>query len=211
MGTLLFYTHDPDVAGRWTAAFGDSRAVEAATGGQLLAPLLEEFDGGVVLVDLASPGANPELLHRICRDYPGYRFVAAYMRFDPQVAVALLEAGLRGYCNRYSRDEILREVVRVVEAGEVWVGERLMSQLLAAFTAASPDLDAESPDLGMLTDREREVLPRVLDGLANKVIARELDITERTVKAHVSSILHKLDVTDRMQLALRFRKPHTTD
>lgn len=208
MESLLLYSHDTTVLRNWGEAFAD-RPFKAAEPGQLFASLLQGAGEGVVLVDLAAPGADAEQLMRFCEDYPRLRFVATYDRFDAPTAVAMLEAGARGYCNRYARAEILAEVVRVVGAGEVWVGERLMSQLLQAFGAGRSEPAAEDPALASLTDREREVLPHVLRGAPNKVIARELDITERTVKAHVSSILHKLGVTDRMQLALRFRATDT--
>jgi DNA-binding NarL/FixJ family response regulator len=122
-------------------------------------------------------------------------------------AIALFQAGARGYCNRYIRAELLVEVVRVVQAGEVWVGEQLMAGLLQALPRPAEVIATEHPLLESLTDRERDVIPYVINGMGNKAIARELDITERTVKAHVSNILHKLDVADRMQLALLLNRP----
>jgi DNA-binding NarL/FixJ family response regulator len=102
---------------------------------------------------------------------------------------------------------LLLEVARVVEAGEVWVGEQLMSGLLRALPRSVNAIASDHPLLAPLTERERDVIPFIINGMGNKLIARELDITERTVKAHVSSVLHKLGVADRMQLALLLTRP----
>lgn len=204
MARLYLYTHDRSLAAHWLAAFEGHEATVAAPG-QLLAGLLHGQPGGIVLVDLAAPGTDADTLARAVLDHPGHLFVGAYAVHDAPFAVGLLESGLRGYCNRLARPELLAQVVSVVEAGQVWVGERLMGQLLKAFGAGRPAPTGDDPALSRLTEREREVFDGVLDGKSNKVIARELDITERTVKAHVSHLLHKLDASDRMQLALRFR------
>jgi len=139
--------------------------------------------------------------------HPAKHLVAAYVTLSPAQAIDLFQAGARGYCNRYIRAELLVEVVRVVEAGEVWVGEQLMSGLLRALPRSVNAIAADHPLLAPLTDRERDVIPYIINGMGNKLIARELAITERTVKAHVSSILHKLGVTDRMQLAMLLTRP----
>ena len=205
---IYLYSQDDTVRGRWEEALAGRDDVQLAPDGQPLAALLAGFSEGLVLVDLvASDVTEVGRLEALCRVHPAKRIVAAYATLSPARAVDLFQAGARGYCNRYIRPELLGEVIRVVEHGEVWVGEQLMSGLLRALPRSVNSIASDDPLLAQLTDREKDVIPFIVDGMANKVIARELDITERTVKAHVSSILHKLGVSDRMQLAMLLTRP----
>lgn len=205
---IYLYSQDETVRERWQNALSAHGDVQLLAAGEPLAAALTGFAEGVVLADLAAEDlAGEGRLAELCRVHPGKRIVAAYATLSPVDAIALFAAGARGYCNRLVRAELLVEVIRVVEQGEVWVGEQLMSGLLRALPRAVNSIASDDPLLASLTDREKDVIPYIVDGMANKVIARELDITERTVKAHVSSILRKLDVADRMQLAMLLTRP----
>ena len=98
----------------------------------------------------------------------------------------------------------LRNVVAVVQAGQVWVGQRLMLHLVQQLGVQSKKEIAvlKHDRFNDLTDRESEITRLVSTGASNKKIAQILDITERTVKAHISSIFSKVGVSDRLQLAL---------
>jgi len=205
---IFLYSHDETVCARWKEALGGRDDVQAVSEGQPLAAALASFAEGIVLADLVADDLKqPGRLEALCRVHPAKRLVATYATLSPAQAIELFQAGARGYCNRYIRPELLIEVVRVVDAGEVWVGEQLMSGLLRALPRSVNAIAADHPLLAPLTDRERDVIPYIINGMSNKLIARELAITERTVKAHVSSILHKLGVTDRMQLAMLLTRP----
>jgi DNA-binding NarL/FixJ family response regulator len=112
--------------------------------------------------------------------------------------------GARGYCNTHAVPDLLRRIAEVVLQGGLWIGETLMQRLLQG-TARMPlpaPVGASSNWVALLTDREREVALAVADGASNKEVARQLGITERTIKAHTGAIFEKLGVRDRMQLAL---------
>lgn len=119
-------------------------------------------------------------------------------------AIACFAAAARGYCNSHAVSAMLRRVAEVVIQGGLWIGEGLMQRLLHVSVHAPPA--AESSDHegwdASLSKREREVAQLVATGSSNKEIARTLSITERTVKAHVSAVLSKLGVRDRLQLTL---------
>lgn len=117
-------------------------------------------------------------------------------------ALAALEAGAAGYCNSHAAPEVLKQVATVVGNGGLWVGQRLMQRLLAGTARLVPASSAAGDWSATLTEREREVAQAVAQGASNKEIARQLDITERTVKAHVGAILEKLGARDRLQLSL---------
>jgi DNA-binding NarL/FixJ family response regulator len=122
-------------------------------------------------------------------------------------ALAAFSAGARGYCNTHATAQLLSQVATVVLQGGLWIGESLMQRLVSATSRlqAGADTAVFPPDESWsngLTDREKEVASTLANGASNKEIARSLSITERTVKAHVSAILDKLQVRDRLQLSL---------
>lgn len=132
---------------------------------------------------------------------------------DNEQALTLFSAGIRGYCNAHATAANLRQVASVIEAGGLWIGEALMRRLLASTRVALSRMPATSlPEvvtstgvtdcLAALTKREQEVARAIANGSSNKEIARQLGITERTVKAHTGSVFQKLNARDRLHLAL---------
>lgn len=123
---------------------------------------------------------------------------------DEQGMIAL-GVGVAGYCNGHAAPEVLRQVAVTVLSGGVWVGQSLLQRLidgmasLAAKKFSPPPL---SDWASSLTEREVDTARAVAAGANNKEIARQLGITERTVKAHLGSIFDKLKVRDRLQLTL---------
>lgn len=118
-------------------------------------------------------------------------------------AFQVLNAGCTGYCHVNAAAEQLREIALVVEHGGLWMLPELMQRLLTLSVRVTPTVPSSGkPELNELTARELMVADQVARGATNREIAQSLDITERTVKAHLSSIFSKLDVRDRVQLAL---------
>ncbi|MBU0750530.1 MAG: response regulator transcription factor [Gammaproteobacteria bacterium] len=119
-------------------------------------------------------------------------------------AEACFAAAVRGYGNTHSVPALLKQIADVVAQGGLWIGESLMQRLLRGVAQIPPPAPIAQPAVWdeLLTEREREVAQVVAAGASNKEIARELGITERTVKAHVGAVLDKLGVRDRLQLAL---------
>ncbi len=116
-----------------------------------------------------------------------------------------LNSGVVGYCNGHAAPVVLRQVADTVLGGGVWVGQRLLQRLLAGVARVAAQKYAQ-PQLSAwaygLTEREIEVARAVASGASNKEIASLLDITERTVKAHLGSVFDKLKLRDRLQLTL---------
>lgn len=118
-----------------------------------------------------------------------------------------LEAGASGYVHYLAAPLVLEQVAQVVAAGGMWLGADLMRQLVLATARSLPEAPVEAlngarADLSQLTGRELAVAKLVAAGKTNKEVARELDITERTVKAHLGSAFEKLRVRDRLHLVL---------
>jgi DNA-binding NarL/FixJ family response regulator len=147
----------------------------------------------IVLLDLELPGMDGvAAIPRLLAGHPSTG-VIVFTAYDTEERVlGALRAGARGYLLKgASADEIARGV-RAVYAGESHLASRVAARLLA-------EVQAPQRSSTVLSQREREVLRLVADGLPTKQIARTLSITERTVKFHVSSIFHKLGADNRAQ------------
>ena len=127
---------------------------------------------------------------------------------DNEDALKLFSAGARGYCNAHATAANLKQIANVVLADGLWIGESLMKRLVVATTGALSHIATTtappkaSVDLQTLTAREQQVACAVAGGASNKEVARTLNITERTIKAHVSAIFQKLGARDRLHLSL---------
>jgi len=118
-------------------------------------------------------------------------------------AVYVLKLGAVGYCHAFVPAPVLKEVKKVITHGGLWLGQDVLQRLIEVSTSivgTTPEY-AEAL-LNKLTKREQEVALEVAKGLSNKEIARILNITERTVKAHLASIFERSGAKDRLQLAL---------
>jgi DNA-binding NarL/FixJ family response regulator len=125
---------------------------------------------------------------------------------DERLVLQALALGASGCCNSRAAPDVLRQVAVVVANGGLWVGQSLLRQLVGATTRRLEQLPQPAGAVtweGCLSAREIQVARLVAGGGSNKEIARQLAITERTVKAHLSTIFEKLDVRDRLQLSLR--------
>ena len=123
---------------------------------------------------------------------------------------AALQAGADGYLLKTVELDHLSTYIIKVLAGEPVVSPEMMSKLLIAFRAKAPAAPASLPaeaELGLLSAREREVLALIAHGDSNKLIARQLDIAETTVKIHVQNILRKLQLSSRVQAAVYATAP----
>lgn len=167
------------------------------------------------LVWLRLDDAQPALdqLSDLRRRIGDARVVVLANQPDNEEALVLFAAGARGYCNAHATSANLRQVASVVQAGGLWIGETLMQRLLASTRVAMAKIPVENllldeasrisaARLSNLTARELEVAHAVANGSSNKEIARQLGITERTVKAHIGSVFQKIKARDRLHLAL---------
>lgn len=118
-------------------------------------------------------------------------------------AFAALKLGVRGYCHVKAVPEQLRGIALVVENNGLWMPTKLMQRFLSVSTRLVPRAASDTLDLNSLTSREVMVAERVAHGASNREIAEALEISERTVKAHLTTCFEKLAVRDRVQLALR--------
>ncbi|WYX49372.1 response regulator transcription factor [Achromobacter xylosoxidans] len=131
----------------------------------------------------------------------GLQVVVASASPNDEQGAQALGAGALGYCHSYAPAPALAQALEVVASGGIWMGRSLVTRLLRLVTERAQD--SRSWDNGTLTERETTVARYAASGQSNAQIADALGITERTVKAHLSAVFEKLEVTDRLQLALR--------
>jgi DNA-binding NarL/FixJ family response regulator len=167
---------------------------EAANGKEAVA-LCAERKPDVVLMDLEMPVLDGiEATRQIVAAQPGVAVVVLTSFSDRDEILRALDAGAVGYLLKDAEPADLARAVDAAARGEAPLDPRASRALLSARSRASP-LDA-------LSEREREVLAMVARGLPNKLIARELSISEKTVKAHLTNVFRTIGVTDRTQAAL---------
>ncbi|MES2674072.1 MAG: response regulator transcription factor [Pseudomonadota bacterium] len=131
----------------------------------------------------------------------GARIVGLAKIESSDQAKLTMESGASGYLHYLAAEPVLLQVSQVVQLGGLWLGADLLRQLVFA-TANTVTTTQAASLLHSLTLREKSVAEAVAAGKTNKEVARELDITERTVKAHLSAVFEKLDVRDRLHLVL---------
>lgn len=205
----LFVTQDEGLLKHWQRALGNSPRTHAAHLEALLTS--PPVNPSVAWVDLSLPGrpdwSAPAWGNLLSSEH--IRIVAASSNPQDPEAMAALDAGCAAYCHAFSDAPTLKQVREVVEAGHVWIGKTLMQRLLRSVNHVVASRPA--PDTSWsegLTQRETEVAILAANGASNLAIAQQCQISERTVKAHLSAIFGKLNITDRLQLALRVHGIH---
>ena len=154
----------------------------------------------VVLLDVHMPGGGgPEVIRRVAPMLPATRFLALSVSDDPEDVIAVIRAGARGYVTKTVSGAELADAVRRVDGGDAVFSPRLAGFVLDAFAGSLPT--RVDPELDQLTAREREVLRYIARGYLYKEIAQRLGISVKTVEAHVSAVLRKLQLSNRHELS----------
>ena len=173
---------------------------EASTVAQAVAEIAAK-QPDVVLLDVHMPdGGGRAVLDAMRRSHPNVRFLALSVSDAAEDVIGLIRAGARGYVTKTISPDELADAIRRVAEGDAVFSPRLAGFVLDAF-AARPDAPVADPELDQLTNREREVLRLLARGYAYKEIAKELFISIKTVETHMSSVLRKLQLSSRHELA----------
>jgi len=164
---------------------------------------IEEIRGlnpEVVLVDVHMPdGGGIAVVEGVLETNPDVKFLALSVSDQAEDVIAMIRAGARGYVTKTIEASELSDAIRRVNAGDAVFSPRLAGFVLDAFAGAMPS--EEDPELDQLTAREKDVLRLIARGFAYKQVARKLNISIKTVETHVSSVLRKLQLSNRHELA----------
>jgi DNA-binding NarL/FixJ family response regulator len=182
---------------------GDAGSVEEAV------TVIREQRPDVVLLDVHMPdGGGVEVIARVGEECPSLRFLALSVSDAAEDVIAVIRAGARGYVTKTISARELAQAVRQVADGDAVFSPRLAGFVLDAFArdagAGDPDpgrSPSEDRELDQLTPREREVLRHIARGYMYKEVAQSLGISVKTVEAHVSAVLRKLQLSSRHELS----------
>ncbi len=161
----------------------------------------------VVLVDVHMPdGGGIAVIEGVGESNPDVKFLALSVSDQAEDVIAMIRAGARGYVTKTIEPPDLADAVRRISTGDAVFSPRLAGFVLDAFAGAIPS--EEDPELDQLTLREKDVLRLIARGFAYKQVARKLEISIKTVETHVSSVLRKLQLSNRHELARWASKRH---
>ncbi|MGH8950436.1 MAG: response regulator [Acidimicrobiia bacterium] len=164
---------------------------------------IEEVRGlnpDVVLIDVHMPdGGGVAVVEGVADTNPDVKFLALSVSDQAEDVIAMIRGGARGYVTKTIEPAELADAVRRINAGDAVFSPRLAGFVLDAFAGAMPSDD--DPELDQLTSREKDVLRLIARGFAYKQVARKLNISIKTVETHVSSVLRKLQLSNRHELA----------
>jgi two-component system nitrate/nitrite response regulator NarL len=208
---ILIASADKELVMRFSAALEQNYSLVKWAGNNTAYGILNNGIPDLVLIDPKYfPQSIISTVTEISDANHALRIIIIEDQSDRQIDQhALFKAGAHGFCKGNISDDLLNRAVQMVCEGEYWIQRKLIARMINELARElpvfhkHPSLD-ESSAIDVLTPRELEVARMVRLGGNNKMIARELDISERTVKAHLSAIFRKLEIQNRLHLALYF-------
>ncbi|MEH7421273.1 response regulator transcription factor [Bacillus thuringiensis] len=181
----------------------DLELVGEANNGKEALVKVGETNPDVILMDLYMPEMDGvEAMAYIKKEYPNVKVIVLTSFSDQAHVLPALRAGASGYILKDVEPDQLVEAIRSAYKGNIQLHPDIANALLSQTLPVEEKEEEHSIQVDVLTARENEVLQLLAKGMSNKEIASVLVITEKTVKAHVSSILSKLNLSDRTQAAL---------
>jgi DNA-binding NarL/FixJ family response regulator len=182
----------------------DIDVVAAAKDGKEVVEIAASQLPDVILMDIQMPELNGiEATRKIIQNSPHIGVIVVTMFEDDDSVFAAMRAGARGYILKGADQNDMLRAIRSVAEGEALFGPTIAMRLMNFFTSSSHQPEPAFPEL---TEREREILTLIAEGMSNPKIAQKLTISIKTVRNHVSNIFNKLQVSDRVQAALRARE-----
>lgn len=178
---------------------GSIKVIAEAGNGIECMEKLKEFQPDVLLLDINMPEKNGiEVLKELKEEKLDVKVLILTVHNEVEYLVNAVDIGVDGYIMKDSESSELKKAIQLVMEGESYI----QPSLIPALNSRLVNRDNDKDKLDFLTKREIEVLIEVASGMSNKEIATNLDISERTVKNHISNIFKKIDVSDRTQAAV---------
>jgi len=206
---VLIASADAEVRQRWALGLKDFFAIhEVSEWGELKRNMSESKPAVLLLNSDQLQSGETKGISTIQRLSPSTKIILLTNNGnDEKKTISGLRAGAKGYCNKNIDLSLLLKAVNVVQKGEIWVGRKTISRLLTELISPTEGHQTDSPDpskvyLKHLTSRELQIAQLIGEGACNKEISSRLDISERTVKAHLSAIFYKLQIPGRLRLGL---------
>lgn len=207
--SIVLATRDTELVSRCRRAVSAEHQFEVVESISGLSEKINNSAPTVILLDaeILEPPIDQQAA-RIVASAGSGRVIVMTPAFNEDEEIALLKAGVKGCCRRGIDPESLEQVLSVTYGGGVWVTRSLLPRLVtelrryAEVQRPAPAKTMATDKLAALTPREKEIVQLIVGGASNKQVASALDISERTVKGHLSNVFQKLGVTDRLKLVL---------
>jgi two-component system nitrate/nitrite response regulator NarL len=167
-----------------------------------LAAVEDQNAVALVIVDAATEEESLEACRYLRQSWPHCRIVVFAANCQGKAVYDAFQAGVHGYVGKHISVDSLAEMLKLVALGEKIIPSQVFFDLSVPKAATQPEGAKVSIGEANLSDREVQILQRLIRGDANKIISRDMSITEATVKVHVKSILRKLAVVNRTQAAI---------
>ena len=201
---VLLLSADAVLREQWLRVDGAAYRFEQAQSLLQAQQWLASHSGGLVMVDAALVDLTDAQWQQFFANPAVMVLVGSLSPSDPE-GQKMIVAGAKAYFHAYSPATVLDTMLQQVHGGNIWVGQSLLSRLLSQVSAKLSEATPEPATAWQqgLTPREIEVAQRAALGHSNALIAEDLSISERTVRAHLSAVFEKLQVADRLMLALK--------
>jgi two-component system, NarL family, nitrate/nitrite response regulator NarL len=200
---LMLCVANNSVEKRWLAALSNHYELQTTSSLSEMTVAIREQE--IELVLLHRSIIDMKTLSEIRDLTPSCKFFIFSDRPKEDEGLVFIQTGAIGYANAYITSTRLLEAVRMTLSGRVWVGQRLMQKIILGSVSKDQKTEEQAPQFN-LSPRELEVAKLVSLGLSNSAIGEQLYISERTVKAHISTIFKKTETSSRLQLALKMQK-----
>lgn len=201
MKQLLLYVQDPHALKNWSKASSLPK--------QILYTL--EMDAqtrpvtdSLLLIQLTEDPANDLEIENVLAQ--GYAVLLFSNQPTAEEGVAWFKKGIKGYLNTFAQPFRIEQALNTILAGNIWLGQNVMQGIIQSVSATQPMQNTAWKET--LSAREIETMEWILQGKSNQEIAEQMMISERTVKAHVHSLLEKLDAKDRLNLVIKIQNWH---
>jgi len=165
-----------------------------------------ELNQCVFLYHLPDDANEEKTLYHFLSEFPiAKRMFVLVNSPNNEQGIRILFSGVHGYANVYLNEAKLKAAIKVIEQGEIWAGEEILIQLLNRHPNSSLQYQKDVNLNNVLSNREKQILDQVLQGKTNKAVGVNLNITERTVKAHLTAIYKKTGVRNRFELNVKLK------
>lgn len=202
---LILASADKKLLSHWEHTLSEFKNIVSLHDLMHLKSRLRETIHATVIIHTSLPGleSNNDII-KLIKEHPTAKLLVLADIPKELEGVELIRAGALGYANTHIKNNILHEAIKVIGLGEVWVSKRVLNWLVNHCHELDHNTQVINmySDIETLTPAENTVAKHVSNGNNNKDIAKTLNITERTVKAHLTSIYNKMGVKDRLHLAL---------
>lgn len=188
------FIQNPNALKNWLSAAGS----EAKILYDLKALDHKNIPANATLLIQLSEKASQETIRQLCQQ--NFNILAFSDQPSTEEGIQLFKAGVKGYLNTHASVERIQQALSTIESGSVWLGHSIMQAMIGQ-VGQTPIKNDDWKKL--LTNRENQVVNQVLNKKSNLEIAKLLGITERTVKSHLHNVFEKLNVSDRLALALK--------